>query len=73
MLPCQLLRGVSSSCCCTDAVRFDRVTMSGGGIQYQQNGADCGGIGWWDLYTVALEDAATPMLVRTHAGCPLQA
>ena len=36
--------------------------MSGGGIQYQQNGADCGGIGWWDLYTVALEDAATPML-----------
>ena len=36
--------------------------MSGGGIQYQQHGANCGGIGWWDLYTVALEDAATPVL-----------
>ena len=36
------------------ALRFDRVTMSGGGIQYQQYGANCGGIGWWDFYTVAL-------------------
>lgn len=34
------------------ALRFDRVTMSGGGIMYQQHGANCGGIGWWDFYTV---------------------
>ena len=44
------------------AIRFDRVTMSGGGVRYEQAGGNCGGIGWWDFYTVALEDAATPLI-----------
>eukprot|EP01051_Picozoa_sp_SAG22_P010850 SAG22_NODE_1001_length_6086_cov_3.870887_6_plen_361_part_00 len=38
------------------------MTLSGGGFQYIQDGADCGGVGWWEFGTVAVEDAATPML-----------
>ena len=31
-------------------------------MRYEQAGGNCGGIGWWDFYTVALEDAATPLI-----------
>ena len=43
-------------------VRFDRNTLSGGGIQYLQHGADCGGVGWYYMNSVNLEDAATATL-----------
>ena len=44
------------------SIKLDRATLSGGGFQYIQDGADCGGVGGWESGAISVEDAATPML-----------
>ena len=43
-------------------VRFEKIILGGGGVQYQQTSNESTTAGWFDFVSVTQESSATPLL-----------